>query len=81
MKKAGLKAGLKMEVSLAERIGTLADSIEESANRLESVLTRNDSAGILEEMRAMREKVDALERHVDDDLWPLPKYREMLFIL
>lgn len=24
--------------------------------------------------------VDTLEKQVDDDLWPLPKYREMLFI-
>ncbi|MFN8300667.1 MAG: glutamine synthetase III, partial [Chitinophagales bacterium] len=28
----------------------------------------------------IRENVDALERLVDDNSWPLPKYREMLFI-
>ena len=28
----------------------------------------------------LRESVDALEALVDDALWPLPKYREMLFI-
>ncbi|MFT4649287.1 MAG: glutamine synthetase, partial [Glaciecola sp.] len=32
-------------------------------------------------MSALREVVDALETSVDDDLWPLPKYREMLFVL
>ena len=32
-------------------------------------------------MDAVRECADLLERLVDDDLWPLPKYREMLFLL
>ncbi len=31
-------------------------------------------------MEALRTEVDALEEQVDDDLWPLPKYREMLFV-
>ena len=30
-------------------------------------------------MAAVREHCDALELLVGDDLWPLPKYREMLF--
>jgi glutamine synthetase len=28
----------------------------------------------------VREHCDLLERLVSDNLWPLPKYREMLFI-
>jgi glutamine synthetase len=31
-------------------------------------------------MSAVRETADELERIVADDLWPLPKYSEMLFI-
>ena len=31
-------------------------------------------------MDQVRETADLLERLIDDDLWPLPKYREMLFI-
>jgi glutamine synthetase len=31
-------------------------------------------------MDAVRVEADLLERLVDDDLWPLPKYREMLWI-
>jgi glutamine synthetase len=27
----------------------------------------------------LREVADELESHVADDLWPLPKYRELLF--
>jgi glutamine synthetase len=29
----------------------------------------------------LRKMVDALEAHVADDLWPLPKYRELLFCM
>ena len=31
-------------------------------------------------MEAVRVAADALEKVVADDLWPLPSYREMLFI-
>ena len=31
-------------------------------------------------MAAVREVADQLERIVPDDLWPLPKYSEILFI-
>ena len=33
--------------------------------------------GALAELRRL---VDRLEKLVDDELWPLPKYRELLFI-
>ena len=36
--------------------------------------------GILAAMAELRKVVDALEREVDDARWPLPKYREMLFV-
>jgi glutamine synthetase len=31
-------------------------------------------------MQEVREAADLLEGLVDDELWPLPKYREMLFV-
>jgi len=33
------------------------------------------------QMASVRQYVDALEGSMPDDLWPLPKYKEMLFIL
>ena len=36
--------------------------------------------GILLAMQELREAVDALEKQIPDACWPLPKYREMLFI-
>ncbi len=35
---------------------------------------------VLEKMLAVREAADELERIVPDNLWPLPKYREILFV-
>ncbi len=35
---------------------------------------------VLPAMAGVREVADRLERIVADDLWPLPKYEEMLFI-
>ena len=36
--------------------------------------------GIVDAIAALRKEVDSLEKLVSDELWPLPKYREMLFI-
>jgi glutamine synthetase len=35
---------------------------------------------VIPAMESVREVADRLERIVADDLWPLPKYSEMLFI-
>ena len=35
---------------------------------------------VIPAMDAVRAPADRLERVVADDLWPLPKYSEMLFI-
>lgn len=35
---------------------------------------------VIPAMNAVRDAVDFLERYVADDLWPLPVYREMLFV-
>ena len=34
---------------------------------------------VLPLMESIRQCVDSLEEVVDDSLWPLPKYRELLF--
>ena len=35
---------------------------------------------ILTAMADLRTTVDTLESEIDDSRWPLPKYREMLFV-
>ena len=51
-----------------------ADAIEDAYARAEAF---SDIANML---FALRKPIDALEEVVDDKLWPLPKYRELLFI-
>ena len=36
--------------------------------------------GVIPAMTAVREVADQIEVILPDDLWPLPTYREMLFI-
>ncbi|MBD5364374.1 MAG: glutamine synthetase type III [Bacteroides sp.] len=52
------------------------------ANRIESerekALAYHDH--VLPRMETIRYNIDKLELDVDDEMWPLPKYRELLFI-
>ena len=36
---------------------------------------------VVDKMSSVRKSVDQIESITSDDLWPLPKYSEMLFIL
>ena len=58
------------------------DMIEERrlANQITDVAARAEAycARVLPYMQKIREVSDKLEMLVDDELWPLPKYREML---
>ena len=47
---------------------------------LYDALVRGEAADILAAMAALRAVADRAEPLVDDDRWPLPKYREMLFV-
>ncbi|MBE0662270.1 MAG: glutamine synthetase III [Bacteroidales bacterium] len=52
------------------------------ANRMESVSEKAlaYSAQVYPYLEVIRTHVDKLELLVDDELWPMPKYRELLFI-
>lgn len=53
----------------------VANKIEDFALRAETYTER-----VLPYMELIREKADKLEMIVDDELWPLPKYRELLLL-
>ena len=63
-----------------------AKSLGEGLTRLTSAIDVMEKAlgGLHEEIvdaiAALRKEVDGLAKLVSDELWPLPKYREMLFI-
>lgn len=63
----------------ATGIGELLEALIVRADRLEKTLKRPHEE-ILAAMSSLRETVDALEQTLDDAVWPLPKYREMLFM-
>ena len=63
-----------------------AKSLGEGMNRLLAAIDVMEKAlgglheGIVDAIAALRKEVDGLEKIVPNELWPLPKYREMLFI-
>jgi glutamine synthetase len=82
---SGLAAGVGDEVKallgeMGEALAALeqANSYPEELEGLELATHARDKQ--LAAMDAVREAADKLERVVADDLWPLPKYEEMLFI-
>ena len=88
----GLQPSLAVRNLLAERLHqlndgcdalerALADAHNHGADHqpLESQL-RHCADQLMPRMQALREAVDGLEGVVDDALWPLPSYQEMLFV-
>jgi glutamine synthetase len=76
----GIKAGVKELKALLENIGGLVGKIDASAAELKKEVVAGNPAKIAEKLGPLRKAVDELELVVDDSLWPLPKYSEMLFI-
>ena len=60
-------------------IGEGCRSLTESIAALEASL-EGEHEGIITAVAGLRKVVDGLEKIVPDEMWPLPKYREMLFI-
>ncbi|MCR4918581.1 MAG: glutamine synthetase III [Prevotella sp.] len=79
---------MKLIEEIAERTETIERLVEELtdarrvANRIENIRSRaiayHDT--VEPKMEAIRHEVDHLEMIVEDGLWTLPKYRELLFI-
>ena len=79
-KKDGLKTGVAGLKALSVRLGAGLDDLHVKCERLDKALTKGKHEDQIAAMRDLRHTVDALEHLVDDARWPLPKYREMLFI-
>ena len=79
---------LKLIEEIAERTQTIERGVEELinarkvANKIESehdkAIAYHDT--VATKMEEIRYQIDKLELIVEDDLWTLPKYRELLFI-
>ena len=77
--------------AICERVSGLADSLVDAIHTLEHAQHEAHEAGsvqaeakafataVIPAQEALRGVVDELETVIADDLWPLPKYRELLF--
>ena len=83
--------GLELDMTVSKSIATESNAMMSAVARLEEVACKEDFSSTDEHMQycaneirplmdLVRLHADALEMVVADDQWPLPKYREMLFI-
>ena len=77
----GIKPGSKSLKNKAEKIGKLMDQLTEKMDSMQAILKDQNPEKIAKSLESLRHAVDALEPEMDDSIWPLPKYSEMLFVL
>ena len=74
-----MKSGVKALTDYAAELGAKLDDLKAKTDALRKAL-----GGLHEEILAamadLRVVVDSIEKNVSDESWPLPKYREMLFL-
>ena len=76
----GVKAGISALTKNVKRLGENYELLDAGIDALAQAVEANEMPAIVEALAKLRKVVDALECLVDDAKWPLPKYREMLFI-
>ncbi|MGA8163765.1 MAG: glutamine synthetase III [Waddliaceae bacterium] len=80
------------QISLLENYCQTIEKAISLCRQLETVQDRASPLSIVEKaeyisihslpvMQAFREVIDTIEAQVEDSLWPLPKYRELLFMI
>ena len=88
---AAKSIGLSLDKDTAENVASWTKKMTDKIGELESAAAKDDFASTETHMQhsakvirplmdAVRECGDSLEYEVADDMWPLPKYQEMLFI-
>ncbi|HNP56035.1 MAG TPA: glutamine synthetase III [Gordonia sp. (in: high G+C Gram-positive bacteria)] len=88
LKAAGVHTKTPLLTEVSEKIIELDDAIKALTAAIDKMHGKNEYEEsryalekLIPKMTAVREKADALEPIVADDLWPLPTYIEMLNIL
>jgi len=86
-----LQLGITLDHSVARKVAQDTDAMQAAVTALRTALEQHEFDSINAHMHhcayvirplmdALRVQVDLLETQVADELWPLPKYRELLFI-
>jgi len=80
---AAVEGGLKTGKSSAmlSRLNDLVEGLISGIDELEEKINKADSEEIKESMNKLRETVDFLESILPEELWPLPSYAEMMFMI
>lgn len=80
----GVMATAKEVITLVDRLNETITALAEQNQELggDDVVSKAEHmrTDIVPAMNAVRDAVDRLERIVPDDLWPVPPYRDMLFV-
>ena len=87
----GSQDGCGTELELIRRIGSYVEDISDRAEQMRLARKRANAIedeyaramayhAIADSIAQIRRPIDKLEELVDNKLWPLPKYRELLFI-
>ena len=76
---AGIASGTACLKDDVVELGAGLDSLKAAINALKDALSGNHE-GIIAAMASLRVACDKLEKRVSDARWPLPKYRDMLFV-
>jgi glutamine synthetase len=83
--------GVSLDNSLAQKVATTADAMMADVTALSAAIAQHDFPTVEDHMKfcaneirtlmdSVRTHADILETMVADNVWPLPKYSEMLFI-
>ena len=80
LKALGVKAGAEPQKKHLELVGKSIDELSVLVTKLAKAIDGHNVSDILKGLVSARATVDALELIVDDELWPLPKYTELLFM-
>ena len=64
--------------TMAEKMEKECDALDQLEDERVKAIGYHDKITVY--LEEIRQHVDALEMIVDDEMWPLPKYRELLFI-
>ena len=84
--RAGVSSGTAALRDGLVELGAGLDALKAGIHKLEDALAKADCSksdaevDILASMQALRTTADSLERRVSSARWPLPKYRDMLFL-
>lgn len=81
LKSAGVKAPLETLRLRAEEIGVLFNAMTDTCEEMWRAVRTHDIDGMKQGLSTLRRSVDSLERRVEDSLWPLPKYAELMMMV